>query len=525
MHRTGTAILSLAALGLGTYQAYRPTFDTHFANMQVDPGDGLLNNYLLEHTWRAVSDRDYRGSLASPPFFYPTRNVLWYSETFLGAAPAYWALRPWLPPDLAFQWWQIAMSALNFAAMTWVGRRLGCNHLFAVLGGYLWAYGLVHLYLAMHQQLIPRFWMPPAVYWAWRFAQEPRVRSFCGMLGAAFLQCVTCVYTGWFLVVGLAAFVPLAIGMQPDGWRRTVRLLRTRRMGIALGGWAVVFGAYFAPYVVVNAGIARDAADYAESLPTVATWFAGPGSARWHDTVKPLLPADVRGHLFSGFGLYAIAAAAALTAYRARRPELALAAAALITAAIGVLLTLDFGDGRSAWTLVRFLPGGQAIRRVDRVGIVVYLFLTLAAIVWLQWAFDRVRGARLRWPAACLAVAALIYEQTGLVHASFPKAEYFAAADRYAAGLRGADVGYVIPRSPNVYLPYQLYGNLIGMWAGLEANVPVVNGYSGRYPDDYSLYDGDAEGELRAWLTGRFRGRVAIIDPLKPDEVRWLVIE
>jgi hypothetical protein len=33
------------------------------------------------------------------------------------------------------------------------------------------------------------------------------------------------------------------------------------------------------------------------------------------------------------------------------------------------------------------------------------------------------------------------------------------------------------------------------------------------------------DAELREWLTGKFRGRVAIVDPLKPGEVRWLLIE
>src|SRR5947207_9231935 len=98
MRLAGITLLHLAALALGTYRAYRPTIEPRFAHTQAEPGDGLLNNYLLEHTWRAVSDPNYRGSLASPPFFYPARHVLWYSETFLGAAPVYWAMRLGMPP-------------------------------------------------------------------------------------------------------------------------------------------------------------------------------------------------------------------------------------------------------------------------------------------------------------------------------------------------------------------------------------------------------------------------------------------
>src|SRR5437868_3689521 len=113
MRRLGPLLLYAVALAGGSYQAFRPTFDSGFARLQANPGDTLLNHYLLEHTWRVVSDPGYRGTLLSPPFFYPTPLVLAYSENLLGAAPAYWALRLMLPPDLAYQWWMIAMNALN----------------------------------------------------------------------------------------------------------------------------------------------------------------------------------------------------------------------------------------------------------------------------------------------------------------------------------------------------------------------------------------------------------------------------
>jgi hypothetical protein len=64
------------------------------------------------------------------------------------------------------------------------------------------------------------------------------------------------------------------------------------------------------------------------------------------------------------------------------------------------------------------------------------------------------------------------------------------------------------------------------MWAGLRANVPVVNGYSGRTPPGYPFPDReDIDPALRDWLTGRFRGRVAVLDPRDPERVRYLQIE
>src|SRR6266481_7682856 len=128
MSRAGIVFLYVVALAGGTYLAFRPTFDSDFARTQADPGDGMLNHYLLEHSWRVVSDPHYCGTLLSPPFFFPERTVLVYSENFLGVAPLYWALRLVLPYDLAFQWWMILCSALNFVAFAAVARWLGCRH-------------------------------------------------------------------------------------------------------------------------------------------------------------------------------------------------------------------------------------------------------------------------------------------------------------------------------------------------------------------------------------------------------------
>ncbi len=50
-------------------------------------------------------------------------------------------------------------------------------HVLALLGGYLWAFALVHVDQIKHQQMIPRFWMPLAAYYAWSFALGPVPRG------------------------------------------------------------------------------------------------------------------------------------------------------------------------------------------------------------------------------------------------------------------------------------------------------------------------------------------------------------
>jgi len=533
MPKVGPLLLYLAALAGGTYAAFQPTFDSGFAHMQADPGDTVLNHYLLEHTWRAVADPGYRGTLWSPPMFHPEPLTLAYSENFLGVAPAYWALRLALPYDLAYQWWMIGLTAANFAAFAAAARRVGLPHVLAAAGGYVWAFGLVHLEQLRHQQMIPRFWFPVAAYYAWRFATAPAGRSLHRAAGAVALQTAACIYTGWFLAVGVGVFAAAALTLEPGGWRRARAFAAANRgmVALTLGGWGLVVAALAAPYVAVNHRGGRAYADVIRHMPTPSAWLASPPGGRWYETVRPFREGvDEECTLFSGFGGLAVAAAGVVAARRlAGSPAWAgparLAGAAAATAGLLVALTTDWSDGRgvSGWSVLRLLPGGTGLRVVSRVYTDVYLFATLGGLVGV-WALAEtgLRAARARRAVYAGVAAVLVFEQTGYTPPSFPKADFYPAAGRCGAALCGADAGYV----PLTWGRIPEHGDLLGMWAGLFANVPVVNGYSGRLPDGYPPKLVLTDAELRAWLGPAFRGRLAVIDPTTdPPAVRYLDFE
>ena len=96
-------------------------------------------------------------------------------------------------------------------------------------------------------------------------------------------------YTGWFLVVGLAVFLPLAIALRPEGWEETRRWVRENRRCVAIvaGAWVAIHLAAFVPYIVVNSDISRTYEDCYKLMPTPAAWLTGPPGTPWDETLGP----------------------------------------------------------------------------------------------------------------------------------------------------------------------------------------------------------------------------------------------
>jgi hypothetical protein len=539
MRTAAILLLYAAAAALGTYLTFRPTFDSGFARVQTERGDGMLNHYILENSWLALSDPSYRGTLLSPPCFFPEKYTIFYSETLFGVAPLYWLLRLLLPFDLAYAWWQILLNLLNFAAFAVAARWLKWPHLLALGGAFVWAFAVVHADQIKHQQLIGRFWMPLALYYAVSLLTEPSAKALNRLLGCTFMQCLACVYTGWFLVMGLAVFVPAFAAARPGTAGALKQFARANRGKVfrILAAWGVAMAALFGPYMLVNWGVGRAYEESFGLMPTPSAWFTGPPGSAWSEATAPYR-APVTGEcwLFSGFTIYLLMLASVVGLFFGRPAggaagasvERAVVAASMAAALVWVLVTITphFG-GESLWRAVRYVPGGLAIRCVSRVYLVVYLFGSVAGLTWLGQVTQRVRREWLRLAARALVVGALVFEQTGYEQSSFARADFYPLVDRAAEGLRGAEAGWVVPRyaDPRGEVLEGPYGEVFGMWAGLRANVPVLNGYSGRAPKGFPAMSELTDEQIRDWLRGKFRGRVRVIDPQAPGKAREVVVE
>ncbi len=517
--------LGVGLFGLG-FSCW-PTWSSGFAWMQTDAGDTVLNHYFLEHAYRCVCDPDYLGSAWSPRFFYPTPGVLAYSDNLWGTAPLYIVLRQLWCDTVAFQCWMLLCHLLNYVVMYGVLRWFGLRQGFAAVGGFWFAFGLPHVHQFYHQQLFPRFFMPLAVWHLWRMLQQPSSQRLALLLLCAVWQILAGIYLGWFLGIGLAILAAWNLLLSGEVRQRCWHYGQRAWGMILLQGVvsALILAPVLYPYIEVNHGFERSLPEVLYGAPQWRSWLTPAEASLWHPLLMPLWGEEqpiIEHHIFGGFALYALVPVALWAIARQRlgdRQQTRLVATCMLSAATLAAVSLNVGDV-SAWSWVYdWVPGAKAIRAVLRIYIIIDLFLIIGGLMAVQAIWDRqVWSARTaRWVGVVLlawvAVENFRWHIPGNVYslAAFPKVEFYGRAKRWAEAIRGADAAY-FPHDPQA-IPLSYEHHLSAMWAGLYANVPVVNGYSGRYPPNYNpdqqhRFSGD---DLRAILGQHWPGRLRIV--------------
>lgn len=517
-----------AAVGLiGLLVTFHPTLLSGFARMQPEAGDVVLNHYFLEHTYRWAFDRHYPFSFWSPGFFYPTPHTFTYSETLIGTAPLYWLLRAGFPETVSCQLWVMVVYLLNYAAMAVVLRWFGVHPALAAGGAFVFAFGLVRTDHLTHQQLMPQFFSPFAVWYAWGFLTEPTVRRWWLLWFLGAWQVLASLHLGWFLGFGLCIFAGWGLAVEAGSWRRVRTFFRERPIAalvpVLLAG--LVVGAYARNFYRGN----PERRGYSEAvayLPPPDAWVVGAPGSLWADHLTARSADSFpEQSLFQGVAVYAVMGLAGWYALRRR-----FAGHGLVLAGVGSALTLAFlvtqwGRGVSPWFLVhQLVPGANAFRAVGRAAFVAYLLGLVGGLVGVQ-AFLTDRVARPRWRIAIfLGIAGLMaIEQVRWDPESFDKEEAcYGPARAVAEQLRGADAGYVVFDGS---MPSYRH-HIVAMWGGLWADVPVMNGFSGTQPANFPAYeDQPTLPELLRALGPGWRGQLVVIEWGPPVRRRVYQVE
>jgi hypothetical protein len=375
----------LYALSAALYlRALLPQFTTHIA---PDPYDPLFNVCVLD--W--VSRASFLGLHAALqfPIFFPSPDVLAYSDHFLGLGLLLGAARPLLDtlgvgPLTLYNSLYFGSFVLAGASLFWVARRLGIGRTAAFLGGFAYAFSHPRWDQSSHLQML---WAPvlPLVLWSFdQLLERPSRRT-----AAAFVALFAVHLTG-------GAYLAYMVNLALAGMAGTRLIDRSGREAIRRGWQAIaaaaivaglLLGLFLLPYAVAEreAGMQRTLVETQQFSGTAISWLQ-PSQWSWYERA---FPGDLRRNensLFLGFAVTLTLTAAGVAGVRGgvrRLTENPALWIGLGVAAVAVLATETMTWG-SHFGYRRRLPPLSG-------GYIVGLFLLLVGCGIAIWAARRHR--------------------------------------------------------------------------------------------------------------------------------------
>lgn len=532
---------------IGVCMMFYPTLISGFARMQTDTGDTRLTNYFLEHSFQFFFNKNYLGELWSPTFFYPYKEVLSFSENLFGSAPIYWFFRIFSSSDIAFQLWMIAVSALNFGTFSLLMRRFKVNYIIASLGSFLFAFGMPRIAKIGHQQLLPQFFTPLAFLALWEFVKKPTNIKLFLLLTSTYLQFLAGVYLGWFWIFSLIIFFVLISIFELEVKVKLLTYWKNNKKEISfiVLSWLFLNVITFLPYI--KAKLVLNSRSYGEvdtMIPRLASWLSPPPGSFWNSSLGYFsrdLPMLHEHHLFMGFTMMTLAAISLYIFFKKKylfdSEKTLLIKICFLVFIIIFILSLRLPFGISLWKIVyTIIPGASVIRAVSRIWTIAYFYLLIATFVCLDIFWKSLSG-KVKWHNLILVIFLFlgIIEQATFSLPSYEKNPVLMQVSEISKLMQNktrCDMAYFIPEITQENKFWDgINGHISTMWAGIESNIPVINGYSGNVPPEYQLFSFENTNALSivGWLENsnqNIQGNLCLIisqqSDLKPNFLKGI---
>jgi hypothetical protein len=508
---------------IGLLFVFYPALLTGFDRLPGELSDYRLNQYFLEHSWKLVSDHAYTGKLYGPIMFTPYPNTLAFSDNLFGAAPIYWLLRFFLMPDVASMGWLMVLSLLNFISMLFVLRKEGVQPALAGLGGFLFAFPLYRIAQYGHAQLFPQFCTPICLWLAWRFAIKPSRLGWLLILLMLYWQILCGIYLGWFLLLVLLILTITVSLILPESRRRIGYFFygHWRFIALSLATWSFLLYKFLQPYLDMKRIMGGNSYDViSKFLPKPISWLMVPAmDSLWSPILGSLhhllgisdpkaiilreqynFPGSVL-MILTGMIIYCLLMNKASVFGNQKK----LISVFSITGLFVAFCATDFGQGISLWQLIyQIIPGASAIRAPIRIFLTLLPCLIISGIVFLN---EYLKSSRLsksttKYLISCIIVLA-IFEQHTIPYTYDAASVRAKDAELSQVIKQYCQVAYVFPfkqRNEKLSFASGIYAQVDAIWAGINANVPMVNGYSGYNPPNFSTSWQDKQPILD-WLS------------------------
>jgi hypothetical protein len=456
--------------------------------------DPLLNLWALGWSYHILPTDPL--ALFDANIFAPRPDTLAYSEHLFGTvllvAPVYAATGSLvLSYNVAF----FASFVLSGLGMYLLIRDLTANRWAALAAGtiYLAApYRFGHL---LQLQLLTLQWIPFVFWCLLRFLREGRLRALAGVAVFTLLQILSCNYYAVYLAFALAVFgVVLALAGR--------ELLSTRKVLLLLGAGGVV-SALALPFIVPyqrnrERGFYRRYEDVVHFSASFADYVT---SSSFNKAPHlRLLPTQTRSEkaLFLGFGALALASFG--LARRGGCPRafwiflIALSAASIVLSLGPELRWAERTIELPYRFFYRHVPGFSGLRVPARMSVLA--LFGVATLAGLGAAWSLAKAKQFQTLAGVGLLGFLLFEyQTYSLERVLPPAPEIPAAHRWLAGAPETGAVLVLPiHEGDAIIEESLY-----MYYSTFHFKPLVNGYSGWWPNDYW----ELVGRLRHFPTAR----------------------
>ena len=202
---------------VGALVFFRDQWTSGFNRLMGNDGDTRLIAYVCEHWFRVFHGQD---SLTSPPFFYPVKGLLGWSDSFLLYQVFYAPLRlVGLDPFVSLQVTVILLSLVGFASFVWLVRMaFGASLPVALAFGLVFTFSNA-LWVHAGSFQVNAIYIVPLILGialsAWRTGIAGRSRRAVVLGGAAgaltALLFLTGYYTAYFSFLAIAIVAVIAV--------------------------------------------------------------------------------------------------------------------------------------------------------------------------------------------------------------------------------------------------------------------------------------------------------------------------
>lgn len=502
-------IVILLGWSVGAAVFFSAQWSSGFDRIMGNTGDSRLMVYLNEQWFLAL-----RGSQPwrDPPFFYPTKGLLGYTDTFF-LWQIFFAPFRFLGADpfLAAQLTVIAMSLLAFICFVILVRMVFRPPMFvAIIGALIFVFANN---LAEHigsLQIFGIYSVPPIALigllsWKTRVAR-PELSIGLGVFFGALcaLLLFSTYYAGWFSLFAAALVALLTFLFAPRVTApQLVNTVRTGWRSIlgGLGGFAIGIIPFLATYLPVVSK--QGTRSYSYALTFAPKWNdvvnVGPGDRLWGHLFQHLWSAPSPNSYELDYAVtpilfltMVIGGAAILWGVGSRRtrltPMLRVTLALCCTALLLTILPINTWFG-SAWVVVWHVPGATAIRAIDRVQLAADLVMALALVALCGEAVRHLGRLRRSTALRALGIALLCVialEQVNTMSGSeMRRSVQNSTLDAVPPVPAGCTSFFVIDSRHNKshFYEFQTEAMLISQRTGL----PTLNGYSGDEPSGWGL--------------------------------------